>query len=140
MKSHLLRNLGVILCAAAGGACSHTVKVYEGAELPANRLSVIQPTIASGSFLSDVNIRRINGKAVQDGLNPAYTVLPGEHVLNVEMAGKNPGFGDLSASRAINNISFTALPGHDYKVVGDIQDGIGVVWVEDKASGEKVSH
>ncbi len=130
--------MALLLSITAGG-CASTVKVYAGPELPQSRVSTLMPDKASGSHLSEINIRRINGKQVDDLINPQYQVLPGQHTVNVEMRKEGPSRSVYATSRAINNVSFTALPGHNYRIVGDIQDGIGMVWVEDAASGDRVS-
>jgi len=129
--------LAVLLMFVSG--CASTVKVYDGPRLPANKLSTLQPDFTAKSHLSEINIRRINGKRVSDAINPEYKVLPGLHTLNVELHKPGGSRSAVAASHAINNVSFTAQPGHDYRVLGEIKDGIGIVWVEDKASGQKVS-
>lgn len=134
-----LKLLGLMVVAVAFSAsCGKPVKVYSGPDLPKDGISVIAPLIKSGSHLSSVNITRINGIRIPEQGNNKYQVKPGNQVLRVELFQEGPNRGAFTTSHSINTVSFDAQPGRSYKVVGDMFNGNGKVWVVDAESGKAV--
>jgi hypothetical protein len=120
----------IILLGLFMGGCSNTVKVYSGPDLPRNQISVINAHKQTGQSASML-IRRVNGVETMEGSNANIQVVPGKQTLRVELHKTGSSSDSFSDMRSINTLSFFTQPGKLYRVYGDIDNGMGRVWIVD---------
>ena len=122
--------LKIALLGFLTGGCSNTVKVYSGPDLPPDQISVINAHKQTGQSASML-IRRVNGVETMEGSNANIQVLPGKQTLRIELHKTGSSSDSFSDMRSINTLSFFSKPGMFYRVYGDIDNGMGRVWIVD---------
>ena len=127
----------VVACIGASG-CADSKKMYEGARLPGAREVRLYGRGAStpGPSENSVRILSVDGERAgtflsgKGGVEEVY-LAPGRHTVTIQHA---LGFSSYQAA-----LWFEALSGHEYAAKVVTRGYRSDIWIEDAATGERVS-
>lgn len=131
-KQRICLALLILLIVALTGGCSNparTVRMYAGAELPKEDVTLLQP-------VKPASIAFVDGKKL--GGNDSAEVLPGEHKLMIKLSTRFYYGAGWGGDMGYTDVSFVAQAGHVYKVHANFVGRVVQVWVVDAQSGEVV--
>jgi hypothetical protein len=104
-----------------------TTKMYEGAELPSDKVAILKADTGMGMFRDAARIVTVDGQS--PGFNDMQlAVLAGKHTLEIQVLG--------TYFHATRFLTFEAEAGCTYIARGAVWEEGAMIWLEDSETGK----